>query len=516
MAITPMVRSTNRRCGSSEFGGVRAQRTRRTDRGARPGVVGRIPVHSEGVPTSDALGADPEALERLAVAMRAGGASLDGADVRLRRRLASVAWSGPDARYLQTAFDAGVRRELDRAGGELRSLADRLESQALEQRQASGDAQAGPGERVGEVRTAPSVGGHAGAAGGETTPLNVLTETHTLGVEAGASPVDARAEATLTLTVLDDGSAKVRVHTDQRIGALLGEAGAGAGVGLTGSNEVMVSFADEATARSFVTQMSDALMPDGDALADMGAPPRWAVAAGLALPAVLVGGGKAIVDDVSSDAAGVLIAHQPTAIDGSAGGSLDTWATGAVDRFGIDAEIARGAAYHPTTDTWVTSTTVSAGATAQAIGDLGIDLSGESTISTTIGADGITEGTWSVETTGAGAAALFGGLGIGTGAPAVDPGGDEVVRFEATLAADDAQTRAALNEFNQGHPAPHRAVATLGRMVREGELTITVERSEVSDLGRSYGPIRVISDHGVTRTQTASRRSPGGPWRRVR
>ncbi|MFZ1637350.1 MAG: hypothetical protein WAT56_06210, partial [Candidatus Microthrix parvicella] len=107
------------------------------------------------MPTSDALGADPEALERLAVAMRAGGASLDGADVRLRRRLASVAWSGPDARYLQTAFDAGVRRELDRAGGELRSLADRLESQALEQRQASGDAQAGPGERVGEVRTAP-------------------------------------------------------------------------------------------------------------------------------------------------------------------------------------------------------------------------------------------------------------------------------------------------------------------------------------------------------------------------
>lgn len=477
--------------------------------------MGRIPVHSEGVPTSDALGADPEALERLAVAMRAGGASLDGADVRLRRRLASVAWSGPDARYLQTAFDAGVRRELDRAGGEPDPWPigwNPRHSSSVRHRATPRP----PGERAGEVRTAPSVGGHAGAAGGETTPLNVLTETHTLGVEAGASPVGTRAEATLTLTVLDDGSAKVRVHTDQRIGALLGEAGAGAGVGLTGSNEVMVSFADEATARSFVTQMSDALMPDGDALADLGAPPRWAVAAGLSLPAVLVGGGKAIVDDVSSDAAGVLIAHQPTAIDGSAGGSLDTWATGAVDRFGIDAEIARGAAYHPTTDTWVTSTTVSAGATAQAIGDLGIDLSGESTISTTIGAEGITEGTWSVETTGAGAAALFGGLGIGTGAPAVDPGGDEVVRFEATLAADDAQTRAALNEFNQGHPAPHRAVATLGRMVREGELTITVERSEVSDLGRSYGPIRVISDHGVTRTQTASRRSPGGPWRRVR
>ncbi len=471
------------------------------------------------MPTSEALGADPEELQRLALALRAGGTSLAGADVRLRQRLASVAWRGPDAQQLQASFDVGVLVDVDRVAGELRSLADRLDAQAFEQRQASGDAPAGPGERPGEVRTGPAridpAAGVAAPPGSGVAPIAVLTETHTLGLEAGASPVDARAQATLTLSVLDDGSAQVSVSTDQRIGALLGEASAGIGVGLTGSNDLVVSFDDEATARSFVAQMSGALVPDLDALANVGAPSPLVVAAGLGLPAVLLGGGRAIVDDVARDAAAVLIAHQPTEIDGSAGGSLDTWADGAIDRFGIDADIARGATYHPTTDTWVTTTSVSVDASGQVFGNLGADVSGESSMSTTIGPDGVSEGTWSIETTGAGAGTLLGGLGVGTGAPAFDAGSEATVRFAATLAANDAPTRAALNEFNRSQPAPHRMVATLDRMVREGELTVTVERSDGTDQGRSYGPIRVISDHAVTRTDAAYRHSPGGPWRRV-
>ncbi len=438
----------------------------------------------------------------------------------MRQRLVAVAWRGSDAQQLHASFADGVRRNLARAVGGLRSLADRLEDQALEQRQASGDAPAGPGERPGEVRTAspstaPAHAAPAGTSSHAVPPLTLLTETHTIGVEAGATPVDARAEATLTLSVLEDGSADVSVRTDQRIGALLGEASAGAGVGLTGSNELVLSFDDEATARSFVSEMSDALVPDLAALGDVEAPPSWAVAAGLGIPAVMLGGGRAIVDDVTSDAAGVLIAHAPTEVDGSVGGSGGSWVAGAIDRLGIDAEIARGASYHPETDTWVTTAGVSAGATAQVVGDLGVDLTGESSISTTIGPDGISDGTWSLETTGGGAAALLGALSIGTG-PAVDLRSDARVRFEATLSADDANTRAALNEFNRPHPVPRRVAATLQRMVREGELTMTVERTEGSDQGRSYGAVRLISDHGVTRTESAYRRSPGAGWRRVR
>lgn len=477
-------------------------------------------VQSEGVPTNDVLGADPEELQRLAVVARAGGTSLEGAETRLRQRLAAVSWRGSDARHLHASFADGVRRNLASAVGGLRSLADRLEGQALEQRQASGDAPAGPGERPGEVRTtsvntAPADAAPAGTPSPGVPPLTLLTETHTIGVEAGATPVDARAEATLTLSVSEDGSADVSVRTDQRTGALLGEASAGAGVGLTGSNELVFSFGDEATARSFVSEMSDALVPDLAALGDVEAPPPWAVAAGLGLPAVMLGGGRAIVDDVISDTAGVLIAHAPTKVDGSVGGSADTWVAGAVDRLGIDAEVARGASYYPGTDTWVTTASVSAGATAQVIGDLGVDLNGESLISTTIGPAGVSGGTWSLETTGGGAAALLGALNIGTG-PTFDLRSDAKVRFEATLSADDANTQAALNEFNRPHPVPHRVAATLQRMVREGELTMTVERSDASDQSRSYGAVRVISDHGVTRTESAHRRSPGGDWRQVR
>lgn len=411
-----------------------------------------------------------------------------------------------------------MRRGVRRAVGELRSSADRLEGQALEQRQTSGDAPAGPGERLGEVRTATADRGAAGAAPPPDgpVPLRVLSETHTLGVEAGATPVDARAEATLTLNVLDDGSAEVSVRADQRIGALAGEASAGAGIGLGGSSELVFSFEDEATARSFVSKMSDALVPDLDALTDIKAP-SWLVAAPvLAVPALILGGGKAVLDDVSADTAAVLVEHAPTDFDGSVGGSADAWAAGAVDRLGIDAEIARGARYHPTTDTWTTMTSVDGEVSAQVFGDLEVDLDAGTSISTTIGPEGVTEGTWSIEMTGGGAAALLGTLGVGTGAPAFDPGGARTVRFEATLAADDASTRAALNEFNRPYPAPHRAAATLNKMVREGELTLTVEQRDASDQGRSYGPVRVISDHSVVRTQSAYRHSPGIGWQRVR
>lgn len=507
-ATTPIVRPTNP-------GGIRSPVGFST-RVARPGELRLARVHSGRVPTSDVLGADPEDLHRLAAAARTGCAGLEGAEERLKQRLAAVSWQGPDARELATTFEAALRRDLRSATGALRSMADRLEGQALEQRQASGDAPAGPGERPGEVRSTGSDPGGTAARTSGPAPLIVLTETHTLGLEAGATPIDGRAEATLTLSVSEDGSADVSVATDQRIGALLGEAGVGAGLGLSGSNELVFSFDDEATARSFVSEMTDALVPDVAALGNVDAPSPLAVATGLAVPAVIVGGGRAIVDDVTADAAGVLIAHAPTDVDGSVGVTADTWAVGAVDRFGIDGEVARGASYHPTTGTWVTTTGVSGAATAQLFGDLEVDLAGETSVSTTIGHAGVTDGTWSVEVTGGGAAAMLGAMGLGTGAPAFDPGGAATVRLDATLAAHDEQARAALNEFNQANPDPRRAAATLERMVREGELTMTVERRDASDQGRSYGPVRLISDHSVARTERAYRRSPGDVWRRVR
>lgn len=196
---------------------------------------------------------------------------------------------------------------------------------------------------------------------------------------------------------------------------------------------------------------------------------------GLGVPALVLSGGKAVFDDVGRDAAGVLIANVPSDADHSVGGSVDVWAAGALDRFGVDAEIARGAAYHPADGTWRTNTTIDASASAEVFGDLGVDLSAVSSVGTTIAPGGITEGRWSVEVTGGGAAALLSGLGVGAGGPGFDPGGVRVVRLSARLPATDAATREDVSsQLNLATPAPHRVAGTLKSMIDHGELTLTV------------------------------------------
>jgi hypothetical protein len=470
------------------------------------------------VPNNDVLGANPDDLQHLATALRGAGGALDAADARLRQRLGAVSWAGGDAVELRRAWDLEVGGHSRRATVELRSVAEALEAQAIEQRQASGDVAAGPGERPGEVRSPVEPGAvpeDSTTAGGGPPPVTVLTETHTVGLEGGGSPVDGRAEATMRLTVADDGTAQVTVATDQRIGALAGEASAGVGVGLTGSRDLALSFADEATARRFISQMTDALIPDLDALAHVGAPNPLAVGLGLGVPALVLSGGKAVFDDVGRDAAGVLIANVPSDADHSVGGSVDVWAAGALDRFGVDAEIARGATYHPADGTWRTNTTIDASASAEVFGDLGVDLSAVSSVGTTIAPGGITEGRWSVEVTGGGAAALLSGLGVGAGGPGFDPGGVGVVRLSARLPATDAATREVLSQLNLATPAPHRVAGTLKSMIDHGELTLTVEHRDASDQGRSLGPVRVISKQERVVTEAAFRRLPGGAWTEV-
>lgn len=215
---------------------------------------------------------NPDDLQHLATALRGAGGALDAADARLRQRLGAVSWAGGDAIEVG---GPGTWRSAATAGGQrwTRSVAEALEAQAIEQRQASGDVAAGPGERPGEVRSPVEPGAvpeDSTTAGGGPPPVTVLTETHTVGLEGGGSPVDGRAEATMRLTVADDGTAQVTVATDQRIGALAGEASAGVGVGLTGSRDLALSFADEATARRFISQMTDALDPGSGRTG-----PRW-------------------------------------------------------------------------------------------------------------------------------------------------------------------------------------------------------------------------------------------------
>lgn len=468
------------------------------------------------VPSNDVLGADPDDLRQLAVAVRAASGTVGGADARLRQRLVSVTWEGTDASDLRRTLGVEVRGSHQRAVGELRTVADRLESQALEQRQTSGDAAAGPGERPGEVRTEP---GHGPSlpGGGEAnpTPITVLTETHTVGVEGGISPGDGKAEATLTLSVADDGTAQVAVRTDQRIGALAGQASGGTGIGLTGTNEVEFSFDDEATARRFIKQMADALTPDLEALGNVGAPHPVLVGLGLGAPALVVGGGKAIFDDVSRDAAEVLIANMPSKVEGSVGGSADVWGTVAIDRLDLDAEVARGAIYDLDAGTWTARTSIDSGVSAPIFGELKADLNLNTSVSTTIGPDGVTEGTWTVEATGGGGAEMLAALGLGATGPGLDLAGSSRVRFEARLPANDAATRDALNEFNQGAVAPHRVAATLDQMVRQGDLSVTVEQRDASDGGRSYGPVRIINQSAVTRVDSVFRKSPSDEWTQV-
>ncbi|MEZ5373851.1 MAG: hypothetical protein R2704_14215, partial [Microthrixaceae bacterium] len=459
-------------------------------------------------------GMDPDELERLAAAVRAAGGTVEGADTRLRGRLKAVSWVGDDAVELRRAFDVAARAGGRLATAELRATADRLEAQAREQRQASGQVAAGPGGRIGEVRTT-AVGpgdGVAPEAPAPPMPVNVVTETRVVGVEAGASPADARATATLTLSVAEDGTAQVSVGADQRLGALLGQASGGAGVGLTGSRELALSFADEAGARRFVEQMTEALTPNLELPAGLAAPGPLVLGLGLGVPALVLGGGRSILDEVGREAAGVLVANAPTGVDGSVGASADVWGSAALDRFNLDADVARGATYHPADGTWSTTTTLGAAAVAPVLGDVKADLGLETSISTTIGPEGVTGGTWVVEATGGGAAGLGAMVGLATGGPGVDLGDAGRVRFEARLPADDPATRAALNEFNRGVVAPHRAAATLERMVGEGELSITVEQRSASDDGRSYGPVRVISERRVTSVERLFRRAPGGGW----
>ncbi|MEZ5383413.1 MAG: hypothetical protein R2754_16645 [Microthrixaceae bacterium] len=456
---------------------------------------------------NDVLGADPEDVAALARQMHGAGIALEASRSRLGQRLEGVEWTGSDATALRGVWAATAAASGRSALAELERLARHLEAQALEQRQASGDAIAGPGERPGELRST--------GLGGGGSPLTVLTERHTVGVAVGASPVDAGAEATLTLTVASDGTAEVSVRTDQGIGALVGEASAGAGMGLSGSNQLTFGFENEATARAFVDEMTDAMTPDLEALGGA-SPPGWlAGVAGLGLPVTIVGGGKALLDDVGRDVAEVMLAHSPLTADGASGVQADVWAAGALDRSKMDAEIARGASYHPTTGVWETHTTVGADAAVRVLGDAGAELAGETSVRTVIGRDGIERGTWSVELTGGGTLAVLGALGVG-GAPGFDVAGNQRVKFEASLSGDSASARAALGELNRATPDPRRVASSLDRMVRDGELTVTVEGRSGGDDGRSYGPVRLTSTHEVVQAEEIYRRTPGsGGWERV-
>lgn len=84
-----------------------------------------------------AIGADPEALEDLAAALRAASGVIDDVVHRVDSALGRSGWSGPDAERFRRSWQSTHRRSLGVGSSRCRSLARRIDHQAGEQRRAS-------------------------------------------------------------------------------------------------------------------------------------------------------------------------------------------------------------------------------------------------------------------------------------------------------------------------------------------------------------------------------------------
>lgn len=160
-----------------------------------------------------AIGADPEALEDLAAALRNASGVIDGVVQRVDWALSRSGWSGPDAERFRRSWQSTHRRSLAAGSSRCRSLARRIDHHAGEQRRAS------------FATGAPSAGAR----------LRVLPDDLLVlrgAVTGSVGPLSATLAGTLTIEELGD---RRRVtYTDEVRG----------GVGVTAGSGVRASWDD--------------------------------------------------------------------------------------------------------------------------------------------------------------------------------------------------------------------------------------------------------------------------------
>lgn len=217
------------------------------------------------------LGADPDALERLAVALdrvvdwsHRSGPQLD---------VAGTGWRGPDADGFRQAFEAG-RRSMAGVGRQAHQAATQVRRHANEQRTASavsGDSSApprGPSPTSGSFdwpALARADHEQAVASAAWITDRGVVAVKADVGAEFFGGELELVAET----QTRSDGSASMHLESsiDGLVGILAGEM-ATAGVGVTGGGGLTVDFPSADEMHEFIDELPTVLASPVTALAD--------------------------------------------------------------------------------------------------------------------------------------------------------------------------------------------------------------------------------------------------------
>ncbi len=130
------------------------------------------------------LGADPEALDRVARTFRVSSSRLSDVDRALQALLHSTMWEGPDRRAFETKFN-GLKGSLSQSSSYLEETSRFLAAQAADQRRASGD---DPGALAGGTAATSGSAGNGSTNGAATVvPQPVLD-----GLAGATDPADVR------------------------------------------------------------------------------------------------------------------------------------------------------------------------------------------------------------------------------------------------------------------------------------------------------------------------------------
>lgn len=154
-----------------------------------------------------AIGADPEALDVLARGLRAASGDLGSTVGRIEAAISRSGWSGPDAERFRRAWQSSHRRAIQEGSARCRTLADRIDRHAAEQRRAS------------LATGAPAGGPHRRTAPTDATVLR--------GVLSGSVGV-VSASLTGTLMIEELGDRRRVTYTDDVTAGLSTSAGSGA------------------------------------------------------------------------------------------------------------------------------------------------------------------------------------------------------------------------------------------------------------------------------------------------
>lgn len=215
-------------------------------------------------PLTARLGADPDALERLAVALdrvvdwsQRSGPPLD---------VAGTGWLGPDADGFRQAFDAG-RRSMAGVGRQAHQAATQVRRHADEQRTASTPS-GGPSPPSGSFDwPALAKAEHEDAVAGATW----ITDRAVFAVKAdvGAAFIGGELELVAETQTRSDGRASMHLEssTDGLVGILAGEM-ATAGVGVTGGSGITLHFPSADEMHEFIDELPAVLASPVAALAD--------------------------------------------------------------------------------------------------------------------------------------------------------------------------------------------------------------------------------------------------------